>query len=136
MIHTLLMDLHPDSRKLCCCFPLLPLTLSLLPTSQRPVIQGAYVLSPNRHKPTARRSYTFLPAHMRFCGGSHRVCLSLSDLPRFTAQQDDSPSSFPKVNSIALGRLDRKCGLIGFYLLLKSVKKVACDPGQILGILF
>lgn len=66
----------------------------------------------------------------------HRVCLFLSDLPRFTAQQDDSPSSFPKVISIAPDRLDRKWGLMGFYLLLKSEKKVASDPGQIMGIVF
>lgn len=49
----------------------------------------------------------------------HRVCLSLSDRPRFAAQQDDSPSSFPKVIFIAPDRLDRKWGLISFYLLLK-----------------
>lgn len=66
---------------------------------------GLHALSPNRHKPTAQGSNTFLPAHMWFCGGRATLwspCLSVPvRQTRFTAQQDDSPSSFPKVIFIA-----------------------------------
>lgn len=64
MIHTLLLTLHSDSRKLSCPH-LIPLT------SQCPVSQGVCTLFSPKTQTHSAVGYTFLPAHMWFRRPGH-----------------------------------------------------------------